>query len=208
MLKLAMTELALEIGRWPVLPSVAVLNRAISEIQQQGNEWPPSIPQLAVALRPRFSDFGMPEPEQAWREVITEAGRGERRAWSHLAVKEAGRLTGWFDLTQATSQAQLKAVKARFLKHYDVLGVRVMTLGQAEGQALLFQDPLFQDPLSQAHRDNREQQHLAHTQQQVQQRCQAQGLPMRMSAEEAFAYWEQWGALSPSRPASPLNRVE
>ncbi|ODC02719.1 hypothetical protein BFW38_03325 [Terasakiispira papahanaumokuakeensis] len=198
-----MTELALEIGRWPVLPSVAVLNRAISEIQQQGSEWPPSIPQLAVALRPRFSDFGMPEPEQAWREVITDAGRGESRHWSHPAVKEAGRLTGWFDLTQATSQTQLKGVKARFLKHYDVLGVRVMTLGQAEGQGLLSPASFSQDPS-----DDREQQRLALTQQQVQQRCQAQGLPMRMSAEEAFAHWEQLVALPPARTASAVNRIE
>ena len=126
LLKLARRELALEMAKWPVLPGCQVVERAMSELKGQGSAWPPTIPVLVNLLAPTPEDFGMPGTGEAWREVLAHAHAPSAHCWTHAAVRMAGQMTGWWDLTHTTAASAWPKLEKRFAKHYASLVNRVM----------------------------------------------------------------------------------
>jgi hypothetical protein len=82
----------------------------------------------------------MPSVEIAFNEAIQYSQSPGGHRWTHPAVREAGRATGWFDLAQASSEARIRALRSIFSKHYLAVVNRVMAGGEVEAQALVGHD--------------------------------------------------------------------
>lgn len=181
MLTLARRELAQELVRWPALPTRAVVERAMSELKQQGSTWPPTIPVLVSLLTPTAEDVGMPAVAEAWREVCAHAHEPRRHAWRHEGVRLAGQSIGWWELTHTTAQSQWARMERRFAKHYQALVNRVMA-----GETLTPRELL-------EHDGNRSAAELAERagREAAQQQAEADGLPQSMKPEQGLASLRQ-----------------
>lgn len=82
----------------------------------------------------------MPDVEIAFSEAIQNSQNPSGHRWTHAAVREAGRATGWFDLAQAGSDAKIRALRSTFRNHYDAVVNRVMTGGPVESRGLVGHD--------------------------------------------------------------------
>lgn len=82
----------------------------------------------------------MPSAEIAFNEAIQHSQNPAGHNWSHAAVREAGRATGWFDLAQASSDARIRILRSTFRKQYDAVVNRVMAGGEVEERALVGHD--------------------------------------------------------------------
>lgn len=97
----------------------------------------------------------MPDAETAFSEAIQNSQRPADHRWSHAAVREAGRATGWFDLAQASSATRIRTLKSMFCKQYGAVINRVMAGGSVESQALVGHDGQL-NPAELAERNGRE----------------------------------------------------
>ncbi len=176
MLKLSRRELAVELVRWPALPTRPVVERAMSELKQQGSTWPPTIPVLVSLLAPKAEDFGMPAIAEAWREVINNAHQPRSHRWSHEAVRLTGQAVGWWDLTHTTAPSQWVRIEKRFARHYGALVNRVMAGEELMPRQLLEHDGN-RTPAELAERAGRDA---------AAQQAEAAGLPDRMNADQGL----------------------
>ncbi|WP_404463057.1 hypothetical protein LG331_09775 [Vreelandella aquamarina] len=156
MLTLAKREVATSMAKWSTLPTTQAVDMAVERIKAEGGEWPPSVASLVKFLKPRPEDFGMPSPDLAFKEAIQHSQNPAAHAWSHLAVREAGKSTGWFDLAQASSESRIRTLRGLFLKHYDAIVNRVMAGGDVQERALVGHDGQL-TPAQIAERNGREQ---------------------------------------------------
>ncbi|WP_339885632.1 replication protein P [Vreelandella maris] len=140
MLTLAKREVATSMAKWSTLPTTQSVDMAVERIKAEGGEWPPSVASLVRFLKPRPEDFGMPSAEIAFNEAIQHSQNPAGHSWSHAAVREAGRATGWFDLAQASSDARIRILRSTFRKQYDAVVNRVMAGGEVEERALVGHD--------------------------------------------------------------------
>ena len=88
-------------------------------------QWP-NVPRIAALCQPQPEDFGMPTLEQAWSEAEANSHAVDKHHWTHTAVREAGRRTGWFDIMGAVSEQRRKRLRETFERHYCYLVKRVM----------------------------------------------------------------------------------
>lgn len=143
MLQLAKRELALSMASWSSLPRQERLDMIIEEIKLEGGNWPPSIAEMCRRFKPSLEDFGLPEPEVAFREAHVHAGNVGGHTWSHEAVREAGNATGWWDLRHCANDHELRRLRKVFMAEYEALCNRILqgdTLG--ERVALLESDDM------------------------------------------------------------------
>lgn len=98
----------------------------------------------------------MPNPEAAFDEAIQHAQSPGSHRWSHAAVREAGKATGWFDLASASSDSRIRKLKGAFVKHYRAVVNRVMSGGPVEARGLLTSDGQL-TPSKMAERKGREE---------------------------------------------------
>ncbi|WP_260851423.1 replication protein P [Halomonas sp. C22] len=140
MVKLAKREVGISMAKWSVLPTQRSLDAALERIKAEGSEWPPSVARLIASLKPHPEDFGMPSVEQAFDEAIKHAQNPAGHRWTHGAVREAGRATGWFDLAAATSESRIRALRGAFGKQYRAIVNRVMAGGPVEARGLVGHD--------------------------------------------------------------------
>lgn len=82
----------------------------------------------------------MPDEEVAFDEAIQHARSPSNHRWSHAAVREAGKATGWFDLASASSESRIRKLKGGFVKQYRAVVNRVMSGGAVEARGLLTSD--------------------------------------------------------------------
>lgn len=82
----------------------------------------------------------MPSVELAFDEAIKHAQNPAGHRWTHCAVREAGRATGWFDLAAATSESRIRALRGTFGKQYRAIVNRVMAGGSVEARGLVGHD--------------------------------------------------------------------
>ncbi|MGM0858635.1 MAG: replication protein P [Pseudomonadota bacterium] len=156
MLTLAKREVATSMAKWATLPTTQAVDMAVERIKAEGGEWPPSVASLVKSLKPRPEDFGMPSVEVAFSEAMQNSQNPAAHHWTHAAVREAGRATGWFDMAQASSEAKIRALRAVFVKQYDAVTNRVMGGGPVEARALVGHDDQL-TPAQIAERNGREQ---------------------------------------------------
>nr|WP_251048100.1 hypothetical protein [Halomonas sp. ISL-56] len=140
MVKLAKREVGISMVKWSTLPTTKSLDMALERIKAEGSEWPPSVARLIASLKPQPEDFGMPSVYIAFNEAIQHSQSPDSHCWSHAAVREAGRATGWFDLAQASSESRIRILRSTFRKHYDAVVNRVMAGGPVEARALVGHD--------------------------------------------------------------------
>ena len=119
----------------------------------------------------------MPATAEAWREVCAHSHEPDRHAWSHEAVRLAGRAADWWELTHTRRKNRIEAAERRFIQHYQALINRVMAGERIEPRALLESD------------DSRSAAELAERAgaEQAARRAEAEGLPHRMSASQGLA---------------------
>ncbi|WP_231566432.1 hypothetical protein [Litchfieldella xinjiangensis] len=137
MLNLAKRELALSMASWSSLPTQERLDMAIERVKNDGGNWPPSIAELCLRLKPSMSDFGLPDPEVAFMEACSHAGNVSGHAWSHEAVREAGSATGFWDLRHVASDIERSRLRKIFHAKYEAICNRVIAGGEVSSVALI-----------------------------------------------------------------------
>ncbi|MEQ5821303.1 hypothetical protein NFG57_11150 [Halomonas sp. H10-59] len=146
MLQLAKRELGFSMARWSSLPTMESLDMAIEEIKLEGGNWPPSIAELCRIFKPSLKDFGLPEPEIAFREACTYAGRIMEHHWSHQAVMDATTATGSWDLRHCSSEGERYRLRKVFFAEYEALCNRLLEGGELDDRvALLESDEMKSD---------------------------------------------------------------
>ncbi len=112
------------------------IERGIEKLKQRivacekDYQWP-NVPLIAALCQPQPEDYGLPSLEQAWHEVQVNSYQVDRHQWSHPAVREAGKRTGWFDIMGCVDDYRRRTLKKQFDRHYRYLSRRVM-----DGQSL------------------------------------------------------------------------
>lgn len=109
----------------------ALIDAGITDIQQiargvrkarlSDNDFFPSVGRFIAWCRVSPDDLGVPPVDQAWIEVGRHAHHVLEHQWSHPAVYEAGRRTGWFELRTGT------ATRKSFAEQYQAVVSEVAT---------------------------------------------------------------------------------
>jgi hypothetical protein len=100
------------------------LAAGLDALVRNGEAWPPTAPEFrALCESASLRAYGLPEPDQAFNEVVHNAHRPTEAKWSHPAVYIAGRETGWFDIRHAYPGDKWDE---RFYRAYQILCRRVM----------------------------------------------------------------------------------
>jgi len=76
----------------------------------------PSIGEFIAWCKPSPEDLGLPSAQAAWRECCDNCHRKFAHRWSHPAVFEAGKRTGWFEIRHGSLKP----------KHFEVIYQKVM----------------------------------------------------------------------------------
>lgn len=76
--------------------------------------WPDVGKIIGLCLRGDLEGMGLPDPSAAYCEACANAHRVLRASWSHPAVYEAGRRTGWFLLRNEQERVSRPAFSAAF----------------------------------------------------------------------------------------------
>ncbi|WP_228050796.1 replication protein P [Pontibacterium sinense] len=79
--------------------------------------WMPSVSEFLAILREVKGDDGLPAARNAYIEACMHADRPSKHNWSHPAVYQAGKATGWFRL-RSEDESQ---VVGDFNYHYQVM---------------------------------------------------------------------------------------
>lgn len=115
---------------------------AIERIKSDGGNWPPSIAELCLRLKPSMADFGLPDPEVAFKEACQQSGNVSGHAWSHDAVREAGGIVGFWDLRHVSSDSERSRLRKIFLAEYEAICNRIIAGGDVSSVALLESDDM------------------------------------------------------------------
>ena len=129
-----------------------------------------NIGQIAALCHPQPEDFGLPTLEQAWSEAQQFAHAVDRHSWTHLAVRLAGKRTGWFDILNTSSESGRKNLKKSFDRHYQYLADRVMRGKDLKDAQMLLESDQNKAPPSP------EEQNLSYYEQKQQEQMQAMGI--------------------------------
>ena len=91
------------------------------------SKWMPSLAEFVEHCKPVAEDFGMPSPEDAYREASSNSAYPSNKAnWSHEAVRVAGNMTSWWDMSHADNDARINDIKKRYIRNYETLVNQVM----------------------------------------------------------------------------------
>ena len=93
------------------------IRQAMARVATRHPDWPPSLPQFVACCTPQPEDYGAPSAEAAWSEARAHALEPTSHAWSHDAVRLAGRRIGWGDIHRATG-GYAEEVKRAFRQEY------------------------------------------------------------------------------------------
>ena len=77
-----------------------------------------------MCLNARNDELGLPAPEMALLEAMTNASRPGQHKWTHEAIYHAGRATGWYELKTGTEEN--RPLVERFKRNYEIASKRVM----------------------------------------------------------------------------------
>ena len=101
---------------------------AVGKCIRRHPTWPPTIPEFVALCDVDAEELGLPDNETAWLEAQRKAGMAST-GWSHLAIKQAVRKTGSYDIQKATTKGEQESVKKRFTIEYNSIA-RAMANGQ------------------------------------------------------------------------------
>jgi hypothetical protein len=92
-LRLAKREWALSLRGYGERELVAAIDRCKETLA-----WMPTVSEFLAILREQQGDSGLPPVRMAYQEACLHADHASTHHWSHAAVYQAGRATGWFRL--------------------------------------------------------------------------------------------------------------
>ncbi len=115
-IRIAKREWALSLGGYTESELVAAIDYC-----KEHSAWMPTISEFIKVLRNLTGDHGLPVAKQAYEEAALHADHASSHTWSHAAVYQAGKATGWFRL-RCEDQAD---VFPDFRYNYELLCRRV-----------------------------------------------------------------------------------
>lgn len=115
-IRIAKREWALSLRGYGERELVAAIDHCKTKLA-----WMPTISEFIEVLRTQTGDFGLPSVRQAYEEACRYAQVPSQHSWSHPAVYQAGRQTGWFEL-RGEAERQIYPL---FSYNYDLLCRRV-----------------------------------------------------------------------------------
>ena len=97
----------------------------LNHLATHGDAWPPSAPEFRkMCLNARNDELGLPAPEIALIEAMTNSTRPGQHKWTHAAIYIAGRATGWHELKTGTEEN--KGLVERFKRNYEIASKRAI----------------------------------------------------------------------------------
>jgi len=115
-IRIAKREWALSLRGYGERELVAAIDHCKAQLA-----WMPTISEFLDILRQHTGDFGLPGARAAYEEACHHALHPLEHHWSHPAVYQAGRATGWFELRSEPDHR----VFPLFSYNYDLLCRRV-----------------------------------------------------------------------------------
>ncbi|MDI3323322.1 replication protein P [Pontibacterium granulatum] len=115
-LRLAKREWALSLRGYNESELVVAIDRC-----KESLAWMPSVSEFLAILQELRGDHGLPASRNAYVEACMHADHPTKHTWSHPAVYQAGKATGWFRL-RTEDEAN---VVGDFNYHYQVMCQRV-----------------------------------------------------------------------------------
>ncbi|MBY4676660.1 hypothetical protein K6T12_08645 [Marinobacterium sp. CAU 1594] len=115
-IRIAKREWALSLRGYGEAELVAAIDHCKEQLA-----WMPTVSEFLAILREQQGNFGLPSPHRAYEEACRFALEPTRHQWSHAAVYQAGRETGWFELRSEPEERMFKA----FSYNYEICCRRV-----------------------------------------------------------------------------------
>lgn len=156
----------------------------IEQIKLEGGNWPPSIAELCRRFKPDLNDFGLPEPEVAFREACTWAGRSSQHEWSHQAVRDAMNAVGSWDLANCSSDFERSRLRNLFNAEYEALCNRILQGGGLDDHVGLLESDEMKGALRRA-----------------------QEAGERKAQEEVERFWKERGEAPPKGGDETISRL-
>lgn len=94
----------------------------LKNVRKQGSAFVPTISDFIKFCQPKLEELGLPEAEIAYREACRHSHNPTKSKWSHQAVYEAAKQTGFFELK---SLAEKQAFPL-FKRNYEIIIRRVL----------------------------------------------------------------------------------
>ncbi len=94
----------------------------MAKVRELGSAYVPTPGEFVKYCKPQPEDFGLPEVEIAYREACSHSHNPTGASWSHEAVYEAAKATGWFEL----KTMEEKRILPLFERNYEIITRRVM----------------------------------------------------------------------------------
>lgn len=97
---------------------------------------PPHLPEFIECCLPHLREFGLPDPEAAYREACRWSHAPGAAKWSHPVVYHAGRQVGWFDMQQVLNESQKQFFKIYRALCREAMAGKQFELPRCDGRSL------------------------------------------------------------------------
>ncbi|WP_163834713.1 replication protein P [Spartinivicinus ruber] len=94
----------------------------LKNVRNQGKAFVPTPSEFIKFCQPKLEELGLPEVEIAYREACRHSHEPLKAKWSHQAVYEAAKQTGFFELK---SMAE-KHILPVFTRNYDIITKKIL----------------------------------------------------------------------------------
>ncbi|NYZ69855.1 Replication protein P [Endozoicomonas sp. SM1973] len=98
------------------------IHYGLKNVRKQGKAFVPTIGDFIKFCQPKLEELGLPEAEVAYREACRHSHEPLKAKWSHQAVYEAAKQTGFFELK---SMAE-KHILPVFTRNYDIITKKIL----------------------------------------------------------------------------------
>ncbi|WP_163833350.1 replication protein P [Spartinivicinus ruber] len=94
----------------------------LKNVRNQGKAFVPTPSEFIKFCQPKLEELGLPEAEIAYREACRHSHEPLKAKWTHQAVYEAAKQTGFFELK---SMAE-KHILPVFIRNYDIITKKIL----------------------------------------------------------------------------------
>lgn len=136
----------------------------------------PGVSELIELCKPSLDQLGMPSVHDAWLECNDHCHEITTHSLSHDVVREVGNKTGWHALRIASTQKAVDQLQRQFTENYKTL---VASLNKPNPQTTM-------QSLEDHSKDCESEKAIRHGKYEIDRLLSEQGIPQRMSAEEAL----------------------
>ena len=98
------------------------IHYGLKNVRKQGSAFVPTISDFIKFCQPKLEDLGLPEAEIAYREACRHSHSPTNAKWSHQAVYEAAKNTGFFEL----KSLEEKHILPLFTRNYEIITRKIL----------------------------------------------------------------------------------